>query len=515
MSTFRLVATATVLALLPLAAGADDLPPSRTSALPVPPGQIDRAVESLDGIVAEIQERSGVPGIAVAVVHDGETLYAKGFGLRGEGDAPVTAETVFQIASVSKSIAATVVARQVSEGVVSWDSRMQDLLPWFRLSDPAITARVTVGDLFSHRSGLPDHAGDDLEDLGFGREIILERLAQLPLTPFRTSYAYTNFGLTAAAEGVAQASGMAWSDLVSQSLLEPLGMATASARFDDFMARDNRAVPQALQPSGSFAPLFQRNPDAQSPAGGMSASVEDMAKWMKMVLNEGGDLIDPDALMPALSPQAFSGRPHVADERPGFYGYGFNTGVSSSGRVVLSHSGAFIMGAATAFTLIPSLDLGIITLTNASPVGVPESINAAFADIAQTGAIERDWFSGYNPLFMSFYEPLGHTAGMPFPEAAAPAPAFETLTGSYGNAYFGTVEIRETSGQLTLYAGPEDMAFPLKHWDDSTFVFDIETENAAIASRSVATFTGGDGEAEMLEIELFSVDGVPGQFERM
>ena len=116
---------------------------------------------------------------------------------------------------------------------------------------------------------------------------------------------------------------------------------------------------------------------------------------------------------------------------------------------------------------------------------------------------------------MSFYEPLGHTAGMPFPEAAAPAPALETLTGTYANAYFGTVEIREAAGRLTLYAGPEDMAFPLEHWDGSTFVFDIETENAAIASRSTATFTDGEGETEMLEIELFSVDGVPGRFERM
>ena len=80
-------------------------------------------------------------------------------------------------------------------------------LPWFALSDPAVTPMVTVGDMYSHRSGLPDHAGDMLEDLGYDRRHVLEQLRQLPLDPFRISYAYTNFGLTAGAEAVAVRAG--------------------------------------------------------------------------------------------------------------------------------------------------------------------------------------------------------------------------------------------------------------------------------------------------------------------
>ncbi|MAM08915.1 MAG: serine hydrolase, partial [Rhizobiaceae bacterium] len=239
------------IALLSFPAFAEMLPPSRTSGVPVPPGQIDKAVAALDGIVEDIKALSGVPGIAVAVVRGGETVYAKGFGMRdAKGDLPVTPDTVFQLASLSKSVGATAVARQVSRGVVSWDSPIQDILPWFSLSDPAVSERLTIGDLYSHRSGLPDHAGDDLEDLGFDRRTILERLRLQPLSPFRTSYAYTNFGLTAAAEAVAEASGMAWSDLVQEAVFEPLGMNDTSARFDDFMARENRATPHARTADG-------------------------------------------------------------------------------------------------------------------------------------------------------------------------------------------------------------------------------------------------------------------------
>ncbi|MEQ9126551.1 MAG: serine hydrolase domain-containing protein, partial [Alphaproteobacteria bacterium] len=166
-------------------------------------GRIDAALGRLDDLVAAILDRSKVPGLAVAVVRDGRTVYAKGFGVRRVG-APETvdSETVFQIASLSKAVGATVVAAQVTAGQVAWDMPVTTALPWFALADPWVTRHVTVGDLYAHRSGLPDHAGDDLEDLGFGRQAILERLRLLPLAPFRASYAYTNFGLTAAAEAV-------------------------------------------------------------------------------------------------------------------------------------------------------------------------------------------------------------------------------------------------------------------------------------------------------------------------
>ena len=78
---------------------------------------------------------------------------------------------------------------------------MTELLPWFALADPAVTAMLTVGDLYAHRSGLPDHAGDDLEDLGYDRRQVLERLRFAPLHSFRDEYAYTNFGVTAGGRG--------------------------------------------------------------------------------------------------------------------------------------------------------------------------------------------------------------------------------------------------------------------------------------------------------------------------
>jgi CubicO group peptidase (beta-lactamase class C family) len=192
-----------------------EAPPNEVSGLDIPPGRIDDAITKVDGLVNDLMKNTGIPGVAVVIVRSGKTVYAKGFGVKdaskGSGqDNKVDADTVFQLASVSKSVGATVVAHEVTDNVIGWDTSIVAKLPWFALSDPYVTGHVTVADLYSHRSGLPDHAGDKLEDLGYDRRQVLERLKYLPLEPFRISYAYTNFGLTAAAEAVATAAGKSW-----------------------------------------------------------------------------------------------------------------------------------------------------------------------------------------------------------------------------------------------------------------------------------------------------------------
>ena len=223
------------------------VPPPLMPAMPLPENAVADAVGALDGMAEDLMTKSGIPGMAVAVVHDGKTVYAKGFGVKNnelpnEGDNRVDADTVFQIASVSKSLSATVVAQQIGKNDLDWDTPVVSKLPWFALSDPSVTQMVTVGDMFSHRSGLPDHAGDQLEDLGYDRRYVLERLRQLPLDPFRISYAYTNYGLTAGAEAVAASAGKSWEELTEEALLRPLGMTSTSYEFSDWVARPDRAV---------------------------------------------------------------------------------------------------------------------------------------------------------------------------------------------------------------------------------------------------------------------------------
>lgn len=475
-------------------------------------GGVDKAVAALPDIVAEIMQRSGVPGVAVAVVHGDRTVFAEGYGVRELGkDARVDADTVFQLASLSKPISGTVGAIQVTSGVVGWDDKAVSHLPSLRLSDDFVTANATIGDFYAHRTGLPPAAGDDLEDMGYPRATVLERLRLLPLDAFRTSYHYANFGITVGAEAVAAASGKAWEELADEVLFAPLGMTSTSFRHADFVGRDNRATLHAFE-DGRFQPLYQRDADAQAPAGGASSSVNDLAKWLKLLLaegvHEGRPMISPEALLPALQPQAFSLPPHSGDARAGFYGFGFNVSVGANGRPSMGHSGAFLLGAATNMQIIPSADLAVVALTNGGPVGAAEAIVAQFMDIAQFGEAKRDWFALANPAMLGYYDPLGDLVGKEPPAGAAQARPLEDYAGVYESAYFGPARIEVGDEGLIFIAGPAEFTLSLTHWDGDTFAAAPRNENAPSGSLSSLKFSAEEGRITGFTIDYLNDSGM-------
>lgn len=500
---FRLVLLACCAALV---AGCSNSPAPREP----DQDQVAAAIAELPDLVRDVLDRTKVPGMAVAVVHDGQTVYAEGFGVRALGqDAPVDADTVFPVASVSKSIGATVVATQVAAGVLDWDDPVAQYLPGFDLADPYVTANATVGDFYAHRTGLPHEAGDLLESIGFDRDEILARLDQFPLGPFRTSYAYANFGTTTGGAAAAAAAGTDWETLSQDALYGPLGMDSTSSRHADLVARPNRALQHAKTPDG-FAQLYERDADPQSPAGGVSSTVNDLARWMAMVLAsgeaDGQEVASAQALLPAVTPQAVSNRATELAAHSGQYGYGFNVGTHASGPVLLSHSGAFLLGTATAFTLVPSLDLGIVVLTNAAPVGAAEAVTAGFTDLALTGEVSRDWVELLGPIFADMSAPLGDLAGAAPPAAPAPPRDLADYAGDYQSPLYGTFTVTVEGGALRGALGPERAyTFDLDPWDGDTFAFTPTGENAPDGSRSSAVF---DLDAGTVVMDFFNRDGL-------
>src|SRR5213596_2886619 len=210
--------------------------------------QVTRAIQELEKITQKQIQENALPGLAIAIVFQDKAVYAKGFGVRDVNTkVPVDAETVFQLASVSKSVGSTVVAELVGEGKITWDSKLSVLDPGFEMFDPWVTREVTVRDMYAHRSGLPEHAGDLLEDLGFTRAEILHRLRdQHPRSSFRSHYAYTNFGMTEGGIAAAKAYEMEWEEAAKEKLYNALGMTSTSSRYADFVGRRNKALGHVL-----------------------------------------------------------------------------------------------------------------------------------------------------------------------------------------------------------------------------------------------------------------------------
>jgi CubicO group peptidase (beta-lactamase class C family) len=385
-------------------------------------------------------------------------------------------------------------------------------LPDFALSDPWITREVTLRDMFCHRSGLPDHAGDLLEDIGYGRDEILRRLRYVkPGGAFRAHYAYTNFCFTAAAVAAAKAAGKSWADVSAESLYRPLGMTRTSSRYADFAARENRAYGHVRR-DGAWVESLQRQPDAESPAGGASSSARDMAAWLRLQLSGGrigGQSVVQDfALDETHRPQIATGPADPENAAPTFYGLGWNIGYNEHPLVHWSHSGAFALGAATCVNILPSRKLGIVVLSNSSPVGAPEAICRSFLDLVTAGKIERDWLALYGAAFVKMSEPpYGRDADYtrPSPDATPPA-AVSDYVGSYENELYGPIRITNDGRALAAVIGPENMAYDLRHFTGDVFTFQPPGENAY--GPSPVRFTRNEkGNVASLKIDYFDGDG--------
>ena len=175
--------------------------------------------------------------------------------------------------------------------------------------------------------------------------------------------------------------------------------------------------------------------------------------------------------------------------RSGFYGYGFNVGSTSAARMQLSHSGAFELGAGTNFVILPSADVAIVALTNATPSGVPEALTAEFADLVQFGEVREDWYKLYSDIFKPMEQPDGLARRQKPPANPAPAAPLASYVGTYNNDYWGPARITEKDGKLQLALGAK-LDVPLDHWDGNVFTFTLVTENAPPGTISKATFDG-------------------------
>jgi CubicO group peptidase (beta-lactamase class C family) len=483
----------------------------------IDPSRLQTAINQLDALAGNTLESTGVPGIAVAVVHADEILLKKGYGVREAAKPqPIDADTVFQIASVSKPITATVLAALVGQGRIKWDDRVIDHDPGFRMYDPYVTREVRLRDFLCHRSGLPDHAGDLLEDIGYDQDEILRRLRfQPPDSSFRSQYAYTNFGYSEAAYAASDALCRPWHELATKELFKPLGMTSTSYRFADYVQATNRAllhVPDGDKSWKKWLAKFTREPDAQAPAGGVSTTLNDLVRWMRLLVDNGKfngrQVVDAAALAETHSPQIFW---NISPEEGRVVGYGLGwiVSVERGGRVFWKHSGEFSLGVRTEVAILPSEKLAMVVLSNAAPTGIPEGLVESFYDWALHGELSRDWVQFANRMFDEQDKKERASRGDYSRPPASPSPprTLAAYTGKYENEYFGPIELTERGGKLVLRLGPKPLEFDLRHWDRDTFLYQPTGENA-LGLSAVRFSIDPTGQTDRVLIEDLNIHGL-------
>jgi CubicO group peptidase (beta-lactamase class C family) len=464
-----------------------------------------------DEYVAQTMQEWHVPGMAIGVVRNDEILLSQGYGLRDqEQNLPVTPETIFGIASVSKAFTTFALALLVERGLLDWDRPVQEYIPWFRLQDPAASL-ITPRDLVCHRSGLPRH--DRAWYLsGSSREDVVRKLAFLPSSrPFRSFYQYQNMMFVAAGFLVEQVSGESWESFVQREVFDPLGMRRSNFSVETSQQIHNIALPYAYA-NEDISRIPFANVDALGPAGSINAPVADMLRWLRLHMGKGQ--VDGQRLISTAVLQETHRQQMVAQEvfpeslfafperGPLAYGLGWFLR-TYRGRRMIFHSGG-IDGFGSYLSFLPDEGLGVVILSNLDETNCPVPVTYEIYD-RLLGLEPRPWSKRY----LSYEGMLSNAAKAASQKekdqkvpGTLPSHPMADYLGRYAHPGYGTLHIEaqrapREEDQAASYTGRFNLIpLTLEHVHYDTF----EAATPSGHWTRLTFLSGDDGEIEAVRL---------------
>lgn len=445
------------------------------------------SIHDLDRYVEDVRATFEIPGVAVAIVKDGEVIATRGYGVRTIGAAEkVDAHTLFGIASNTKAFTAAALAILVDEKRLGWEDRVQAHLPQFQLADAYISGELTVRDLLTHRSGLGLGAGDLMywPTSDVTPSEVIERARHVPIVhSLRARFAYVNLPYVVAGELFPRIAGQSWPEFVRNRLLRPIGMHDTKPTWREAQLVQNRASPHVKAEWRRVQVAPFTNWDNAGPAGGMWSSASDLAKWMVVQL-EGGRVpgADKPLFSPArhremwtvVTPLAVNDPPaHLQPLRRMHRGFGLGWEVSDyRGTRMISHGGA-LAGLYSKVVLLPEHRLGVAVLTNIEHYAGYQSISLHVLD-AFLNAPAFDWIAAYRKAIE--LEQAEHAKDWEQhvatrAKSAPPSLPLSAFAGVYRDAWYGGVSVEAAAEKLVMrFSRTPQLVGDLEHWHHNTFV---------------------------------------------
>lgn len=458
-----------------------------------------------------------VPGMAVAIVKDGEVVMASGFGSLESGKpGSVNEETLFAIASNTKAFVATALGMLVEEGKLNWDDPVQQYLPEFTLTDACASAMITIKDLLCHRAGLGTFSGDVIwYKSDYPASEVVRRISEVPLEfGFRDGYGYSNLMFITAGEVIRAVTGQSWAAFVETRLLQPLGMNRTVTSVTDLEGMTNVAQPH--KPEGAQnTPIQWVNWDNMGAAGGIISSVSDLTKWLMLQLN-GGESGDDTFFRPSTQEllwtplNAFSVSARSKELFPGrqFSGYGLGWSLSDyQGRLTVSHGGGYD-GMYSRVLLVPEEQLGIVILTN-SMKGIATWLGYHILDQFFDHQV-RDWMAyGLSRQQQSDQQRSEQIRQLIEARETGTSPAFDETDclGKYLCPMYGTVNILMKDGRLRLdFPHAPNLSAALSHWHHNTYRIEWDTTHAWFDFGTLQFVTDHEGDIVELRFDVPNED---------
>ena len=290
---------------------------------------------------------TGTPGAAMVVVKDSQVVLERGYGLRAVGTPDsVNVNTVFRVGSLSKGFAGVLSGILVSQGLLSWNEPVQQLVPEFKLRDRAQSGRIQLWHLLSHTTGLPYHAYTHLLEQGYNIPTLMQK--RFPLVPLAwkegEAYSYQNAVFCVVEEMMKAATGETYQTLLNEKIFRPARMRTASCDYASICSTTDKALPHYPIRGGWRADKITDHYYNATAAGGVNASIADMGEWLKVLLGQRPEVVSNDILDQVFRPVIKTGRerrifPHWIAKEEASYALGWRV-LEHGGDTILYHSGS-------------------------------------------------------------------------------------------------------------------------------------------------------------------------------
>lgn len=420
--------------------------------------------KQIDSVAEKTLSTFNVPGVAVAVIKDGKVIHSKGYGIRSiKNNLKVDENTLFGVASNTKAMTAASLGMLVDEKKITWDTKVTDVIPEFKLYDPYVTNEFTVRDLLTHRSGLGLGAGDLMiwpDSSTVDKAQLIHNLRYLkPVSSFRTKYDYDNLLYIVAGEVVARVSGMTYDNFIETRIFKPLGMSKTAASW--YRLKDKSNVIDGHAPyEDKLLPVGLSFGEIANAAGGVYSNVTDMSKWITAMINGGkyGDNLDKKLFSAAVAKELWTPQTLINNGNPAsFSSYGLGWFLSSvNGTFQATHTGG-LSGIVTQVTILPELKLGIIVLTNQQSGAAFNSITNSIKD-GYLGIKGMNRIKTYNDNRLRNEKEAKEIVDKTWAAIAAAQkaggakPEVKNYYGTFNDAWFGEVSISEVNGKMHFRA---------------------------------------------------------------
>jgi len=440
--------------------------------------------KNIETVIINAMNKFQVPGVAVAIVKDNHVVFSKGFGVIEHGKSnKVTPDTLFGIASNTKAMTAALLAQLVDQHRLTWQTRVIDIIPEFQLPNPYVTNEFTIIDLLSHNSGLGLGAGDLMiwPETNLTIQDIIKGLKHLPqVSSFRSEFAYDNLMYVVAGEVIQRITGKAWNDVIQSQIFTPLGMKHTKASFSQISV-NNKNVARAHVPldgklhvvGGNFLEKF-------ASAGSVASSVNDMAKWLKLQLNNGK--YDELRFMYSAEQSKAMWQPRTLlsvsesatrHDKMHFYAYGLGWFLNDYHGVKLVHHSGGILGMVSKVALVPEKNLGLVILTNQQSGG---AFNALYREVLEQylELPDKDWVAHYHDKYLVGVEHEKSRSAKvknSIKGDSKPSLALSHYAQTYTDDWYGEIHITLKNNKLQMQFGHTPaLKGQLVHYQHNTFI---------------------------------------------